>query len=152
MSYSSCSGVGSAYSSNYQFGVSTGKTIPEPPNTLVSGTQYTAFNFPTQNNTSGSNGRGTYIIAYTFDIQGDNTTAFSQVYLQFLLNGGRLWDNEVLVGTTLPDANSHSFYIPFIWLNNLETPPYSVSVTLNATFEGTAPQITSSYATIYKIS
>jgi hypothetical protein len=151
MSYSSCSGVGSAYSSNYQFGVSNGSDIPDPPTALVSGTQYTALTFPSQNNTTGSNGLGTYIIAFTFDIQGDNTTAFSQVYLQFLVNGGRLWDTEVLVGTTLPDANAHSFYTPFIWLNNDATPPITISVTLNATFDGTAPTITSHYATIYKI-
>jgi len=152
MSYSSCSGVGSAYSSNYQFGISTNSTIPVAPLTLVSGTQYTAFTFPSQNNTTGSNGRGTYIIAYTFDIQGDDTTAFSQVYLQFLVNGGRLWDNEVLVGTTLPDANAHSFYMPFLFINSDATPPITLSVTLNATFDGTAPSIPSYYATIYKIS
>lgn len=147
MSYISVSGVSSAYSSQDIANISNGSTIPAIA--IVSTTTYTALSW-TLDTTSGSNGKGTYAYVYKFAVDGDNTTAFQEVVVQFLINGIPTYTNEVLVGATLPDAVAHNFTIPFIYTHDLAITDV-VTITLTATFAGTAPTIPTSNTNIYKI-
>jgi hypothetical protein len=147
MSYISVNGVGSAYSSSAKADITTGSTVPA--GAIVSGTTYTALSW-TVGSDGGSNGLGTYAYVYKIAVDGDNTTAFQEVIVNFLINGGLFYSNEILVGATLPDAVPHSFSIPFIYTHNL-TIADVITITVTATFAGTAPVITSSSTNIYKI-
>ena len=148
MSYISVSGVSSAYSSQDTFGSSQGSTIPV--GAVVSGTTYTALNW-TLGSDGGSNGRGTYAYMYKFAVEGDATTAFDEVIVNFVVNGTIAYSTEVLVATLLPDANPHNFTIPFIFLHDLAITDI-VTITLTATISaGTLPTIPVSSTNIYKI-
>ena len=148
MSYISVSGQKSSSSSNNVPFSTKGNTIPV--GALVSGTTYKFLSWDLNAN-SGVNGAGTYIFALNFEVDGDATTAFSQVILDFYINEAQLWNTEVFVKTTLPNANPHSIYIPFIYQHSQED--INVEIDLTATFAGTAPTIPVGFGTtIYKIS
>jgi hypothetical protein len=153
MSYISVNGAGSAYSNQQQQFISNGSTIPVAPATVVSGTEYTALTWTLQDGNVGNNGRGAYILNFTFDVVGDNTTAFTSILVQLNIGGALLWDSDVLIGTTLPDSNPYSFYIPFTYMfdENIGILTPTLSFILKPTFTGTAPTIPSAYASIYKI-
>jgi hypothetical protein len=147
MSYISVSGVSSVYSSQDIPSQSVGSTIPA--GAIVSTTTYTALSW-TLGSDGGSNGRGTYSYVYKFAVDGDNTTAFQEVIVNYLVNGNLVYSNEVLVGATLPDAVPHNFTIPFIYTHDTAITDL-ITITLTATFAGTAPVITTSNTNIYKI-
>jgi hypothetical protein len=148
MSYISVSGVSSYFSSQDTPNAVNGSNIPV--GAVVSGTTYTALSW-TLGSDGGSNGRGTYAYVYKFALDGDNTTAFQEVIVNFVVNGGVVYSNEVLVGATLPDANPHSFTIPFIFNHDLAITDI-ITITITPTISaGTLPTIPVSNTNIYKI-
>ena len=124
---------------------SHGGNLPVAPAPLVSATQYTFINTPL------TSGVGLYSIRMSFDLQGDNTTAFTSIGVQVSTGAGVLMDMDFLVGTTFPSNAVFSFNETF----NLFQSPTSVfggvNIQFTPVFAGTAPTITSPYIAVYKI-
>jgi hypothetical protein len=146
MSYISVNGVGSAISSTDLADISDGETLPG--GAITSGTTYKLLEW-TLNSGSLTNGKGLYCFAVKLAVDGDATTAFQEVIVNYIVNNTQIYSTEILVGATLPDAVAHSFYIPFIYSHD-GTLTDVVEIELTATFAGTAPTVISN-TNIYKI-
>lgn len=146
MSYRS---IASSSASNYNIGFeyllisgSHGGNIPLAPATLVSGTTYNFVNNVTLT------GLGSYLLQINFDLQGDATTAFKQIKVVVSSATGIVFDNDLLLNTTLPDTGLKSIsYSNFI--TPTSQPRYQITFT--PTFTGTAPSISSPYLRLVKI-
>jgi len=146
MSYISVNGQGSALSNTDLANISTGSTLPV--GAVVSTTTYTALEW-TLNNTNLTNGKGLYCFNVKISIDGDNTTAFQEVIVNYKVNTTLVYSTELLVGATLPDALAHNFIVPFIYAHDVAITDV-VEIEITPTFAGTAPVITSN-TNIYRI-
>jgi len=118
----------------------SGGNIPSTP--LVSGTQYTFSNTPVPF------GAGNYAIQLNFDLNGDNTTSFTRIRMQYGDTFGVVSNEDLLIGTTLPSTAVFDFATLFI--TNVSVPNNFV-IYLTPTFTGTAPVTTGANITIFKV-
>ena len=141
MSYLSCNGVGSYTSGTATDLLTTGATIPV--GAITSATEYKLFEWNIDSS-NGNNGKGTYIFSVNFDIAGSGTTAFNQLSVNF----NDIWINNVLVRTTLPNANNQTFSMAFPYVASGAT---NVIIKITGSFTGTAPTISNYYTSVYKV-
>jgi hypothetical protein len=146
MSYISVNGLGSAISNTDLANITDGSTLPAIA--VVSGTTYTALEW-TLNSTNLTNGKGLYCFNVKIGIDGDATTAFEEVIVNYSVNGTLVYSTELLVGATLPDAVPHNFLVPFIFAHDTAGADI-IDIEITPTFAGTAPVITSN-TNIYRI-
>ena len=112
------------------FITTAGSTLPTPPATLVSGTEYTIAS-------TNLCSKGIWMIETQLDIVGDNTTYFEAIQVTVRSSTGiTLYDNW-LVGTTLKSNAQIELNGTYPLISIATTGLVSVKIT--PTFTGTAP-------------